>query len=69
MAHFISTSGESVACYGGTRCSSKSSVELTNEVFIDKARRNPDFTEVEAEIKATRKKRVSKKKVTRKKAK
>ena len=69
MAHFISTSGESIACYGGTRCSGKSSVELTNESLIDKARRNPDFTEVEAEIKATRKKRVARKKATRKKAK
>ena len=69
MAHFISTSGESITCYGGTRCSGKSSAELTNEVFIDKARHNPDFTEVEAEIKATRKKRVSKKRVYKKKAK
>ena len=62
MAHFISTSGESITCYNGTRCSGKSSAELTNLSFIDKARRNPDFTEVENEIKARRKKKVSKKK-------
>lgn len=69
MAHFISTSGASISCYDGTRCSGKSSAELTNEVFIGKARRNPAFTEVGAEIKATRKKRVAKKKATKKKAK
>ena len=69
MAHFISTSGESIACYDGTRCSAKSSAELTNESFIDKARRNPDFTEVDAPIKATRKKRATKKRAYKKKAK
>ena len=61
MAHFISTSGESIACYGGTFCSAKSSAELTNEHFITKARRNPDFTEVDAPVKATRKKKAKKK--------
>ena len=58
MAHFISTSGESVACYQGTRCSAKSSAELTEEHFIAKARSNPDFTEVDKPVKATRRKKL-----------
>jgi len=49
MAFFVSTTGKGVPCYNGTFCSDTVKAELTDEVFIAKARRNPDFTEVFAE--------------------
>ena len=51
MAYFISTSGKNVLCYGGTHCSGTKPAELTDEAFISKARRNPDFTEFIPEVK------------------
>lgn len=76
MAHFKSTSGKAVACYGGTHCSGTVLAELTNESFITKARRNPDFTEVAEVVEPIvvepvkpRKKRTTKKRVYKKKAK
>jgi len=76
MPFFASTTGKDVPCYNGTFCSDTVFAELTNESFIAKARRNPDFKEVfpaapivevverpvvEEVVKKTRKKRVSKK--------
>ncbi len=61
MAHFISKSGESIKCYDGTQCSAKSSAEITKPHLVAKARANPDFVEVDNEIKATRKKKAPKK--------
>ena len=75
MPFFASTTGKDVPCYNGTFCSDTVFAELTNESFISKARRNPDFKEVfpaapivevveevvEEVVKKTRKKRVSKK--------
>ena len=73
MAYFISTSGRSVICYGGTTCSGTEPVELTKEHLITKARNNPDFTEfypekevvekpvVERSVRVKRKKRAKKK--------
>jgi len=55
MAHFIPVKDVSVIFYGGTRCSRKSSAEITKPHLVDKARRNPDFEEVDKQIKATRK--------------
>jgi len=60
MAHFVSASGESIRCYQGTVCSAKSSAEVTNESLIEKARKNPDFIEVDKQVKATRKRRKKK---------
>ena len=69
MAHFVSTSGESVRCYDGTFCSAISSAELTDERLIEKARRNPDFTEVDGEVKAKRQSKKAKKAAVKKVAK
>ena len=70
MAHFIPKEDVSVNFYDGLHCSRKSSAELTAPHLIEKARANPDFEEVEDEIKAKRKaKKVAKKKAIKKKAK
>ena len=73
MAHFKSTSGKLVACYAGTHCSATALAVRTNESFITKARRNPDFTEVEVaevvEPVKPRKKRTTKKRAYKRKAK
>ena len=63
MAFFKHESDTLVNCYQGTQCSSKSTAELTDEVYIAKARANPDFIEVDKALKQTRKrkKKVSKK--------
>jgi len=68
MPHFIPKKDVSVNFYGGTFCSRKSSAELTDPHLVAKARSNPDFEEVEAEIKASRKrqKKATKKKVSKK---
>ena len=80
MALFISKTDDMVICYEGTRCSNRVPAELTHPLFIEKARRNPDFIEVEPKVeppkvekpvvvKKVTKKKVAKKKATKKKAK
>jgi hypothetical protein len=66
VAFFKSTSGASVACYGGTHCSGTILAEITDAYFIAKARANPEFAEVEVidiepEVVKPRRKKVTKK--------
>jgi len=60
MAFFKHESDTLVNCYGGTKCSNRSTAELKDESLIAKARANPEFIEVDKAMKQTRKRKSKK---------
>lgn len=68
MALFVHKSGGAVRCYGGTICPA----ELTDPFLVAKARKNPEFLEVEPPepvkkvVKKVARKKVAKKRTKKK---